>query len=81
MELHLTRANDGKSCCNISSRCGHLWNVVALIINADDFLIDRTFLYSLIHYIFGGHALQMQFQNYHTTFNSLLSAAAQITHS
>jgi len=76
MELQLTWASDGKSCCNTSSGHGFLWNVSDLVVNVDVLTMDPTFLTSLSQHLYGGHALQMQFQNYHTTFNSLLSAAA-----
>jgi len=81
MVLELTWASDGKAACNTSSPYGFLHNVSNLVVNVDVLTIDPTFLTSISQHLFGGNALQMQFQNYHTSFYSLLSAAVQLTHS
>ena len=51
------------------------------MVNLDVLTLDPTFLTSLSQHLHGGNALQMQFQNYHTSFYSRFAAATQLTHS
>jgi len=81
MVLECTFTSDPKSAVNSAGAHGHLWNVSDLVVNVDVLAIDPTFLTSISQHLYGGNALQMQFQNYHTSFYSLLSAATQLTHS
>jgi len=81
MVLELTWASAGSSCCDTTTGHGHAWKVSSLEVNLDVLTLDPTFLSSVSQHLHGGNALQMQFQNYHTSFYSLLAAATQLTHS
>ena len=81
LTLEITWVSDPKSCCNTSTNHTSNWNVSNLVVNVDVLSIDPTFLTSISQHIFSGNSFQMKYQNFHSSFHTLLSSAIQLTHS
>jgi len=82
MTLEITWVSDPKICCNSTAGTHKFnWNVSQLIVHVDCITVESSFLSSLSSHMFAGNSLQMQYQNYHTSYHTLLAAAIQLTHS
>jgi hypothetical protein len=81
MTLEITWVSDPTVCCNTSAGHTANWNVSNLVVHVDVISVESSFLSSLSAHIQTGKSLQMQYQNYHTSYHTLLSAAIQLTHS
>jgi len=81
MTLEITWVSDPTVCCNTETAHKANWNVSNLVVNVDVISVESSFLSSLSSHMFAGNSLQMQYQNYHTSYHTLLAAAIQLTHS
>ena len=82
MTLEITWVSDPQICCNSTAGTHKFnWNVSNLVVNVDVISVESSFLSSLSSHMFAGNSLQMQYQNYHTSYHTLLASAIQLTHS
>ena len=81
MVLEVVFADSAESCCDTTNGHGSFFNVSELVVHVDVLSVDAAMLTNLSQHLYGGNALQMQFENYHTAFFSLLSSDTQLTHS
>jgi len=81
MVVELVFADSAESCCDTTLAHGSFLNVSELVVHVDVLSVRAAMRTNLSHHLYGGNALRMQFENYHTAFFSLLSSDTQLTHS